>query len=111
MREFKKRRAEMVQSNRNHNSRYNRSQRGQTLIIALIVLFALLFLGGVFVTRIARNLQQSGRTQQSGEAAALAQAGLDYCNQELNTSPQGADWRPMPSTPINNQDPDIYWLV
>ncbi len=101
----------MVQSNRNHNSRYNRSQRGQTLIIALIVLFALLFLGGVFVTRIARNLQQSGRTQQSGEAAALAQAGLDYCNQELNTSPQGADWRPTPSTPINNQDPDIYWLV
>ncbi len=87
------------------------AQRGQTLIVALLVLFALLFLGGVFVTRIARNLVQSGQSQKSSESNVLAKAGLDYCNQQLDSSPQGADWRPTPTPPTNTQDPDFYWLV
>ncbi len=87
-----------------------RAQRGQTLLIALIVLFTLLFLGGIFVARIAHNLTQSGRSRDTGAAEQLAQAGLNYCNQQLNTSPLGADWRPVPSTPVSLQDPDFFWL-
>src|SRR5579864_5616819 len=87
-----------------------RSQRGQTLIVALAVLFILLFIGGFFVTRIARNLVTAGRSRDTQDSQALAQAGLDYCNNQLNNTPDGADWRPTPSAPVNNADPDYYWL-
>ena len=87
-----------------------RAERGQTLVIALAVLFFLLVIGGLFVARVARNLVAAGRSRDTGSAQQLAQAGLDYCNNALNSSPQGADWRPVPSPPINNADPDYYWL-
>ena len=42
---------------------YRRTQRGQTLVVALAVLFLLLFIGGLFVTTIGRNLVTAGRSR------------------------------------------------
>src|SRR5579871_6051724 len=89
---------------------YRRAQRGQTLVVALAVLFLLLFIGGLFVTTVGRNLVTAGRSRDTSDALALAQAGLDYCNKQLNESPEGADWRPVPTTPQANNDPDYYYL-
>lgn len=105
----------MTESNRltpSHNrikSRTRRAQRGQALIIALAVLFVLLFIGSLFVTRIARNLVTTGRSRDTQAADSLAKAGLQYCDDKLNNSIDGADWRPAPTTPLTN-DPDAFYL-
>jgi hypothetical protein len=91
-------------------ARYRRSQRGQTLVVALAVLFLLLFIGGLFVTTIGRNIVTAGRSRDTSDAQALAQAGLDYCNKQLNETPEGADWRPVPTPPTANNDPDFFYL-
>ncbi len=92
-----------------------RAHHGQTLVAALAVLFILLFIGGIFVVNVARNLTDSARSRDTQDALALAKAGIAYCNTELNGSLDGADWRPIPSTPIgpNNglSDPDYFWLA
>lgn len=87
------------------------AERGQTLVIALAVMFFLLVIGGLFVARIARNLVVAGNSRDSAEARQLAQAGLEYCNTMLNSSLEGADWRPDPTPPIGPTDPDYFWLV
>lgn len=99
------------------SGRYNRqtrANRGQTLIVALAVLFILLFIGGIFVVNVARNLSDSARGRDTEDARALAEAGIKYCDNELNGSLDGADWRPQPSAPQgpNNgvNDPDYFWL-
>ena len=76
-----------------------RDQGGQSLILALMVLFLLVFIGGVFVALIARNVM---RTQRSGETLSvdyLADAGVRYASDQLTYSEDGADWRPVPSYP------------
>lgn len=91
-----------------------RAQRGQTLIVALAILFVLLIIGGIFVTMIGRNLTETARSRDDQSAEAFAHAGILYCSSQLETSPEGADWRPTPSTPLgpNNgiTDPDYRWL-
>lgn len=98
-----------------HEYRYHfvrrRTERGQTLVIALAVMFFLIVIGALFVARIARNLVVAGNSRDSAEARQLAQAGLDYCNTMLNSSLEGADWRPAPTPPIGSTDPDYFWLV
>ncbi len=95
-------------------ARHQRANRGQTLIVALAVLFILLFIGGIFVVNVARNLSDSARGRDVEDARALAEAGIKYCDNELNGSLDGADWRPQPSAPVgpNNgvNDPDFFWL-
>lgn len=71
-----------------------KSIAGQSVFVALAVLFLLAFLGALFITIIARNIAQSGRSNQVLNADYYAQAGINYANQMLETSPQGADWRP-----------------
>src|SRR5579859_2194570 len=93
-----------------HTARLRRARRGQTLIVALAVLFIMLFIGGFFVARIARNLVTAGRSRDTQDADALAKAGIEYCNERLNNSPEAADWRPVPTAPVNNTDPDYFWL-
>src|SRR5258708_2687405 len=87
-----------------------RSRRGQSLIVAVIVLFVLLFIGGIFVGLVARNLSNSGRARDTIRALALAEAGIGYCDLFLMSSPEGADWRPAPTPIVNIQDPDRLWL-
>lgn len=71
-----------------------KSIAGQSVFVALAVLFLLAFLGALFITVIARNIAQSSRAGQTLNADYYAQAGINYANQMLETSPQGADWRP-----------------
>ncbi|MHB0999322.1 MAG: hypothetical protein ACYC27_08745 [Armatimonadota bacterium] len=105
------------------------NQRGQSLVIALLVMFLLVFIAGLFVTMIARNV---GRTARSGEtinADYLADAGVHYADEQITYSPDGADWRPAPTYPkvvqsLNGvtvtfnpgdmpdvKDPDYKWLM
>lgn len=97
--------------------RIRRARRGQTLVIALAVLFALLLIGGVFVTFVARNLAASARSRDTQGTQALAEAGIRYCDEMLTNSEDGADWRPNPTAPITTPadpngytDPDYQWL-
>ncbi len=103
------------------------SRRGQTLVLALIILFMLVFLGGLFVTLIARNLARTRRSGQTLTAEYLAETGVRYASDQLTYSLDGADWRPVPNypdvirnlngdnitTPVkpNLSDPDYDWLT
>ena len=75
------------------------SQRGQTAVIALLVLLLLSFIGALFITIIARNLKAQGRSHRTLNADYYAEAGLRYADAQLTTSLDGADWRP----PLQNQ--------
>jgi hypothetical protein len=100
-----------------HNYRMRRAHRGQTLIIALAVLFVLLFIGGLFVIQIARNLTAASRSKETGNAQSFSEAGVNYCANQLTYSEEGADWRPAPTPPFTSAadpsgltDPDFRWL-
>lgn len=93
------------------NERRSRTrQQGQSLVVAVIVMFVLLFVGGVFVGLVARNLLNTGRARDTLSAYDFAMAGLRYAEYYLQNSPEGADWRPAPTPPINPNDPDRRWL-
>ncbi len=108
-------------------------QSGQSVIIAIAVLFILAFLAAVFIILIARNLERTARATDITTADYFAQAGIKYADQMLTTSVQGADWRPplqfqlsaapsgadeaaqyalgsaaLPS--VASLDPDKFWL-
>ena len=91
-----------------------RSNRGQSLVIALSVMFILVFLGTIFVTLIGRNLQSAFRSGDVLIARQMAEAGIRYADKMLTTSEEGADWRPEPdnlvSDPMNILNPDFKWL-
>lgn len=102
----------------------SRAQRGQSLIVAVIVMFVLLFVGGLFVALVARNLLNTGRARDTIAAQSLADAGIRFADSFLQYSPEGADWRPSPATAppdpsdpeyvkklrVYNADPDRRWL-
>lgn len=108
-----------------------RKRAGQTLVIALIVLFVLLLIGFVFLGILNRNIVQTAQSRQHTLAEELADAGIRYAREQLVNSPLGADWRPSATTPVaivdkdGNQlpsssqpnttpwysrDPDLYWI-
>jgi|GEM_PF-304538 hypothetical protein len=87
-----------------------RAAAGQSLIVAIIVLFLLLFLGGLFIALIANNLRNTRRGTQVSAADKFAEAGIRYLDQQLTTSAEGADWRPVPDNITNQRDPDYFWL-
>jgi len=92
--------------------RINRYLRGQTLVIALIILFVLLIIGFVFLGILNRNILQANTAQQRTLAADLADAGIRYCQEQLLNNPKGADWRPAPTLPLVIEDgsnpPNVY---
>ncbi len=104
-----------------------RDQRGQSLVLALMILFMLVFIGGLFVTLIVKNLGRTQRSAESMTAEYLAETGLRYASDQLTYSLDGADWRPVPNYPDlirwletgnppnpqrpNMEDPDYQWLV
>src|ERR1051326_8655776 len=99
--------------------RHVRGRSGQTLVIALSVMFLLFFMGALFVSLIARNLDRVSQTGDRSVATALAESGLNWVNTQLTYSDLGADWRPSPTWPtraaaaveaIRQRDPDYYWL-
>ncbi|HZT43009.1 MAG TPA: hypothetical protein VFA07_12650 [Chthonomonadaceae bacterium] len=94
-----------------------RAHSGQTLIVAIAVLFILLVIGALFITQIARNLAFAGRSRDTQVADALSRAGVQFCDRQLTNSEEGADWRPTPTAPFTSSkdpqgvaDPDYDWL-
>ena len=106
---------------------YRRSIAGQSIILAVMVMFLLMFLGGIFIALLRRNLVQTEYGAQQLNAQQLAEAGVQFANDQLTTSVEGADWRPAPTSPtpqpgrdgcsdeiaattLDPQDPDFRWL-
>lgn len=79
----------LTQSRRGRNAR-----RGQTIVIALLVLLLIGFIGGVFVAIVTRNLQSSHRSNRVQSADYYAEAGVRFADENLTFSLDGADWRP-----------------
>jgi len=100
------------------------NERGQSLILAIIVMFLLAFLAVVFVVLVARNQGRAGRSRDVLAAQYLAEAGINYADRMLTTSEKGADWRPDPDSlgfdpsgaalpnlaNIAKNHPDFKWL-
>ncbi len=71
-----------------------RTQRGQSIVIALLVLLLLGLAGALFVTIVARNLVNAAHGARVQTADSYARAGLTYADAQLSGSVDGADWRP-----------------
>ncbi len=81
-------------------------RRGQTLVIAIMVMFILAAVGAVFVAMVARNLLRSQRFSDIDVVAQLAEAGVRYADTMLTRSEEGADWRPKPDNDGVETNPD-----
>ncbi|MBW3622459.1 MAG: hypothetical protein KY468_03510 [Armatimonadetes bacterium] len=110
--------------------RDRRGIAGQSIIMAVMVLFLLMFLGGIFIAVLRRNVNQTARHGEALNAQQLAEAGLEYADLQLSTGVEGADWRPEPffasnTGPANcsdvqqpstqdiaryQEDPDFRWI-
>ncbi len=93
----------------------NRTLRGQTLIIALVIMGILMVLGLVFVGIVSRNIRQAGDAGLRAVASDLSEAGIRYAQAQFVNSRLGADWRgePIELAPIGTDtttDPDMYFL-
>lgn len=88
---------------------YNRrrSSKGQTLIIAIMVMFILAIVATVFIALIARNLFRAGRFSSVDAVAQYAEAGVQYADKMLTSSEAGADWRPEPDN-LGQDGPLVY---
>jgi len=69
-------------------------QRGQSIVVALLVLLLLGLAGALFVTIVARNIINAGHANRVQTADQYAAAGLTYADSQLSGSIDGADWRP-----------------
>jgi len=91
-----------------------RHERGQTLVIAVIILGVLLILGTAFAGIIYRNITQAGRSVERNIGADLAEAGIKYAHNQLLNSDDGADWRPPITPPALagdfSRDPDLLYI-
>lgn len=111
-------RDDATMNNKGFIQRRGRGQAGQSLIVAVIVLFLLLFLGGIFIALVARSLRSAGRAANVSSSSFYAEAGLRYLDEQLTISPEGADWRPVPFTDPDParanepdfRDPDYFWI-
>ncbi len=86
--------------------------RGQTLIIAILILGVLLILGLVFASLIYRNITNAAASQRRSVATDLSEAGIRYAHYQLLNSELGADWRPNVSAMTGplTKDPDALYL-
>ena len=97
-----------------------RTEAGQSLIAAIIVLFLLLVLGAAFVALVGNNLRNAKQTARRNASDFYSEAGIRFLDEQLTKSADGADWRPTPAclgttlpcsdTNISTQDPDYFWL-
>lgn len=71
-----------------------RMRRGQSIVVALLVLLLLGLVGALFVTVVARNLINAGKGNRIQTADSYARAGITYADAQLSSSADGADWRP-----------------
>ena len=79
---------------RTSNSFCSMGRRGQALLVAVLLMMVILLTGILFVAIVSYNQQQAVRSTDVNLAQTLAQAGIQWCDQNLMNSPEGADWRP-----------------
>lgn len=97
----------------NTQLRKSRQEKGQTLIIALIILGVLLVLGAVYAGILSRTIKSTERSTEADRANDFAEAGIRYAHEQLMNSELGADWRGQPTLPLTAEfttDPDAYFL-
>lgn len=92
---------------------YNRQrgERGQTLLLAIIIMLLLALVGAWFIAMVAHDLHQSDREIAMVSGKFLAEAGIRYANEQLTHSLQGADWRPTypANLPTPTATDPTYW--
>ncbi len=81
---------------KNINLSVNNKHSGQTLVVAIMVMFILAIVVTVFVAIVARNLLRSERFSRVDAVAQIAEAGIRFADKMLTSSEEGADWRPIP---------------
>lgn len=69
-------------------------RRGQSIVVALLVLLLLGLAGALFVTIVARNLLNARHANRVVTADQYARAGITFAAAQLTNSMDGADWRP-----------------
>lgn len=84
---------------------------GQTLVIAIMVMFLLAMVAAVFIGIVARNLFRSQRFANVDAVAQIAEAGVRYADRMLTSSEYGADWRPDPDNNGVETNPDGTLLL
>ena len=84
----------MLSPNRAQRRALGHARRGQTIVVALLVLLLLGLVGAVFVTIVARNLVNARHANRVVTADYYARAGITFTDAQLTYSPDGADWRP-----------------
>lgn len=89
-------------SNREDRKRPLRAHRGQALIMAVLLMFLLVGLGGVFIAMINQTKIQTARAAERATLERIAQAGMRLAEAELRHSAAGADWRPDVGPDVNN---------
>ena len=98
----------------------SRPRRAQALILAVLVMVLAALLGATFVTIVALNLNQTARQSEKSAAFQSAQAGLNYVNQQLTKSEDGAEWflknyddlsRPNLALPEDASNPSVLRVV
>jgi hypothetical protein len=100
-----------------------RREKGQTIIVAMIILGLLMIIGFVYIGIVNRNILTTNRMQQRSIANDLSEAGIRYAHAQLLNSGLGADWRgsltgpeparcdPADTIPYDcTSDPDAYYL-
>ena len=97
----------------NHSLPVQKRERGQTIIIAMVVLGVLLILGIVFLGIIDKSNKTSYNLGNRSAANDLSEAGIRYAHAQLLSSQLGADWRGTPTslgTTNATLDPDVFYL-
>ncbi len=79
------------------------ASRGQALIMAVLLMFMLAGLGGVFIAMLNLALVQTARGVERAKLEDIAQAGMNEAQQQLRYSSDGADWRPNPGPDLQNR--------
>ncbi len=92
-----------------------RLQYGQTLVIALLVLFVLLILGAAFASILSRTIRGASIAKSRGVNGDFAESGIRFAHAQLVNSTLGADWRGIPTTlaqvsPDVTRDPDAFYI-
>ena len=83
------------------------NNRGQTLVIAIMVMFIVAMISAVFIAMVARNLLRSSRSSNVSSVSQIAEAGIRYADMMLTSSEEGADWRPKPDNLGIEQTSDL----
>jgi hypothetical protein len=78
------------------------ASRGQALIIAVLVMFILAGLAGVFIALINFAIVQTATAEERTKLEAIVKAGLEQAKSELLHNSDGYDWRPPLGPDVNN---------